>query len=757
MLPILTLLFNLKLASAGKGPLRCPFDFLCHHDGICDTNGSCICEPSWTGDMCELEATPCPMRPCVNGNCQLDAKGEKFCQCDHRFEGKYCELDKDECAFKVCPADAECLNHMPRHDKDRGYSCICPTGYVGEQCEIEVDLCELYKKKGDNYCHNGGECEARHVCMCQDGFGGARCSHRVPLRHEYEEFGCPERPEVCAKLFDDGRCDEICNRESCLFDGFDCAERNGIACRNPVDCAYKYGDGKCDEECAGAECGYDGGDCEQSKSTAGTDENMIGVAVGVPPDVAVKNLRQLQAELAQRLYTHVSIAEDNEGFMVYEWSVDGGQGNRISVIDEQLIASTLNDSANGTMVFFAVDTLGCRLLLRRNHSKHQCFTDLRPATTYLTLELARTRQASTQTLPIRDITWRKKRSEVGLAPSLTSPTTLIVICIVAGVLSCIACTGVIVVIIRVRKRRRRTVFAPFWRIPGQILRQKSGELLSESIYCPPTPPENNSPGNGNNELRKDADMVMEPVVDEDSPLLHAVRRGDHQLVQQMIQSAEKFVDVNGLGLLHHAVANNDAKMLSILVDSGQLDLFQRNSAGQSPLLYAAKSAHADLECISILVKAIDKVRKKRYDDIFSGNVDDVEANRYFRRNLLKMFPLYDEAEVMYSLTDAMGRNVVHYAALYNAPHHINYFASCGANMNLIDTQGDAPIHLAARNGNFEAIVALIRCNCDVNIKDGSDRTAYEVAKMQGHLTVCRVFQIAHLPNGSHPLAHNNQP
>ncbi|VDN30953.1 unnamed protein product [Cylicostephanus goldi] len=77
---------------------------------------------------------------------------------------------------------------------------------------------------------------------------------------------------------------------------------------------------------------------QQSKNFAGTDENMIGVAVGVPPDVAVKNLRQLQAELAQRLYTHVSIAEDNEGFMVYEWSVDGGQGNRIFTIDEQLVA-----------------------------------------------------------------------------------------------------------------------------------------------------------------------------------------------------------------------------------------------------------------------------------------------------------------------------------------------------------------------------------------------------------------------------------
>ncbi|KIH45579.1 hypothetical protein ANCDUO_24379, partial [Ancylostoma duodenale] len=131
---------------------------------------------------------------------------------------------------------------------------------------------------------------------------------------------------------------------------------------NPSDCAYKYGDGKCDEECAGAECGFDGGDCERASDTSvGTDGNMIGVAVGVPPDVAVKNLRHLQAELAQvdccissassfqdiqsqfgknfqRLFTHVGLAEDKEGIMVFEWSVDGGQGNRISIIDEHVVA-----------------------------------------------------------------------------------------------------------------------------------------------------------------------------------------------------------------------------------------------------------------------------------------------------------------------------------------------------------------------------------------------------------------------------------
>ncbi|KAK6056091.1 EGF-like domain protein, partial [Cooperia oncophora] len=360
--------------------------------------------------MCEIESVPCPDRPCEHGICFSDQEGRHSCKCDHRFEGQYCELDKDECALKVCPADATCVNLTPQHNDDKGYSCICPEGYTGEFCELEVDLCELHIKQGGNYCYNGGVCEARYVCMCQDGFGGPRCAHRVPRLEEYEEFGCPERAEVCAKLFDDGKCDEICNRESCLFDGFDCNKREGAVCRHPSECAYKYGDGRCDEECAGLECGYDGGDCEGKNATSySSDANMIGVAVGVPPDIAVKNLRQLQAELAQRLYTHVSLAEDRDGIMVFEWATDSGQGNRITVVDEQVVASEVDTNVNGTMVFFDVDTSACRIRRRKGYAQPRCFTDLRAAATYLTLELARSGPLGGETLPIRDISWKKRQ------------------------------------------------------------------------------------------------------------------------------------------------------------------------------------------------------------------------------------------------------------------------------------------------------------------------------------------------------------
>ncbi|KJH50904.1 ankyrin repeat protein [Dictyocaulus viviparus] len=183
-------------------------------------------------------------------------------------------------------------------------------------------------------------------------------------------------------------------------------------------------------------------------------------------------------------------------------------------------------------------------------------------------------------------------------------------------------------------------------------------------------------------------------------------------------------------------------MLKLLINCGQLDLFERNASGQSPLVFAARMSHPGLECVSILVASIDAIRKRRRDDSLSDHFSDIGKNR---KDLLKLLPLYDEADIKYALTDSIGRNVLHYAALYNAPHLVNYFATCGANVNLIDNNGDAPIHLAAKGGNVEALLALLNNNCDVNIKDAldsldvADRTAYSIANNQGHSVICDLF------------------
>lgn len=50
-----------------------------------------------------------------------------------------------------------------------------------------------------------------------------------------------------------------------------------------------------------------------------------------------------------------------------------------------------------------------------------------------------------------------------------SPLALAIICIVLFVGMCTLCTGVIVAIIRVRRKRQKIIFAPHWSIPGMFL------------------------------------------------------------------------------------------------------------------------------------------------------------------------------------------------------------------------------------------------------------------------------------------------
>ncbi|KIH45580.1 hypothetical protein ANCDUO_24380 [Ancylostoma duodenale] len=117
-----------------------------------------------------------------------------------------------------------------------------------------------------------------------------------------------------------------------------------------------------------------------------------------------------------------------------------------------------------------------------------------------------------------------------MAPSLMSPLALTIVCMLLFVGICTLCTGVIVAIVRVRRKRQKMVFAPHWAIPGDIAKRKTAR--ENGLYHPPTPPDSNSPEYGNDE-----DQYK-----KESPFLLAVRRGDHRSVQQMIHSSENYID-----------------------------------------------------------------------------------------------------------------------------------------------------------------------------------------------------------------------
>lgn len=128
----------------------------------------------------------------------------------------------------------------------------------------------------------------------------------------------------CWEVFENGVCDEQCNTQECLYDGFDC--RKKVKNCNPIYDAYcsnHYANGLCDKGCDTAECDWDGLDCDDSPEmlAKGTLIVIILVEPSVFRNISVTFVRRL----GHLLRTVVRVKKDANGNeMIYPWT-DSGQ------------------------------------------------------------------------------------------------------------------------------------------------------------------------------------------------------------------------------------------------------------------------------------------------------------------------------------------------------------------------------------------------------------------------------------------------
>jgi Notch-like protein len=87
---------------------------------------------------------------------------------------------------------------------------------------------------------------------------------------------CPNR-DYCYSHFGDNLCQTECNSRECLFDGFDCRQKEEQnSCNELYDtyCARNFANGHCDYGCNNAECAWDGLDCEQSSPDSTSNQKV---------------------------------------------------------------------------------------------------------------------------------------------------------------------------------------------------------------------------------------------------------------------------------------------------------------------------------------------------------------------------------------------------------------------------------------------------------------------------------------------------
>uniref|UniRef100_A0A0M3HKS9 EGF-like domain-containing protein n=1 Tax=Ascaris lumbricoides TaxID=6252 RepID=A0A0M3HKS9_ASCLU len=80
----------------------------CGNEGTCLPTGehsfSCVCSPRYTGQMCEVDLTPCVSRPCPPGVQCVNLHNDFYCSCPHGFTGKTCQLRGQLCIIFLSKA-----------------------------------------------------------------------------------------------------------------------------------------------------------------------------------------------------------------------------------------------------------------------------------------------------------------------------------------------------------------------------------------------------------------------------------------------------------------------------------------------------------------------------------------------------------------------------------------------------------------------------------------------------------------------------
>lgn len=170
----------------------------CGRFGTClegtDDNFECLCSPGFSGLMCEIDIDECRSGPCQNGGICSDGPGSFSCLCSPEYSGALCEEQIIFCSSDACSNGGMCL------ESQNGFSCSCPIGFEGSLCQIDTDECLISPP-----CLNNGTCinlPGSYACVCSPGFTGENCTTIINF---CTNTSCSDNG-VCQSLVDGFEC-----------------------------------------------------------------------------------------------------------------------------------------------------------------------------------------------------------------------------------------------------------------------------------------------------------------------------------------------------------------------------------------------------------------------------------------------------------------------------------------------------------------------------------------------------------------------
>lgn len=162
----------------------CGEHFVSCNDESSDLSGiSCMCQPGYMGDRCEIDARICTDNVCLNGGNCLLGHSHAFCSCEPGWYGDRCQFAPPYCNEQPCGSYGNCTV------TGDGYKCICEPGWEGKQCNYNTDDCD------PNPCLHGAcvDLVNNFQCLCSEGWHGTHCDI---LKTPCDKVSCP-RDGIC--------------------------------------------------------------------------------------------------------------------------------------------------------------------------------------------------------------------------------------------------------------------------------------------------------------------------------------------------------------------------------------------------------------------------------------------------------------------------------------------------------------------------------------------------------------------------------
>lgn len=233
-------------------------------------------------------------------------------------------------------------------------------------------------------------------------------------------------------------------------------------------------------------------------------------------------------------------------------------------------------------------------------------------------------------------------------------------------------------------------------------------------------------------------VILASIEEELDPLerlFSAVKGGDIPTITALIQEEGEEIlavrDPQGHTIVHWAAMNGNTEVLQLLANAGApLNEPSHDTVGLHPIHWTCTQGnlgalHFFIQS-GISINTTDRTRSRTA----------VLLAAQYGHPVLVLYCIKNGASL--DLVDVDGDSAVHWAAYKGSPEILSVLQYLQMDMIEPDHFGQTPLHLAAMQGNLEAVEYLVEeLDADIGVLDAKDRKPMELALIKKHFPVAR--------------------